>query len=134
MRYTHQMMKRSGGTTILKQMLFERAIFQFTKTPNGRIEVISKEAMKQNYLKGMSPDLTDNIIMACGGLVYDTYKLLSEDSGISRKKIAEEDPERAKKEARESLIATGVIDEDGSLKPPFNSENKVVTPYVKKKK
>ena len=91
MRYTHQMMKRSGGTTILKQMLFERAIFQFTKTPNGRIEVISKEAMKQSYLKGMSPDLTDNIIMACGGLVYDTYKLLSEDSGISRKKIAAEE-------------------------------------------
>lgn len=90
MHYNHKNMKRQGGTTILKHMLFERAIFQFTNTPNGRIEMLSKEKMK-TLLKGMSPDLMDNVILACGGMIYDCYRMLKEDAGIVRKKAQAED-------------------------------------------
>lgn len=90
MHYNHKNMKRQGGTTILKHMLFERKIFQFTRTPNGRIEMLSKEKMK-TLLKGMSPDLMDNVILACGGMIYDCYRMLKEDAGIVRKKTQAED-------------------------------------------
>lgn len=90
MHYNHKNMKRQGGTTILKHMLFERKIFQFTRTPNGRIEMLSKEKMK-TLLKGMSPDLMDNVILACGGMIYDCYRMLKEDAGIVRKKAQAED-------------------------------------------
>ena len=90
MHYNHKNMKRQGGTTILKHMEFERKIFQFTNTPNGRIEMLSKEKMK-TLLKGMSPDLMDNVILACGGMIYDCYRMLKEDAGIVRKKAQAED-------------------------------------------
>lgn len=90
MHYNHKNMKRQGGTTILKHMLFERRIFQFLRTPNGRIEMLSKEKMK-TLLKGMSPDLMDNVILACGGMIYDCYRMLKEDAGIIRKKVQAED-------------------------------------------
>ena len=70
MRYTHQNMKRQA-TTIQKHMTFERLIFQFHKTPNGRLEMMRKEDMKK-LLKGMSPDLFDNVILLCGGTCYDS--------------------------------------------------------------
>lgn len=86
MRYTHQHMKHTGGTNILRHMKFESAIFQFSKTPNGRITVIEKVEQKR-LIKGMSPDLTDNIIMLCGATCYDCYRMLRDDSGIMRKRM-----------------------------------------------
>ena len=52
MHYNHKNMKREGGTSILRHMVFESKVFQFSKTPNGRIAMISKEQMKP-LLKGM---------------------------------------------------------------------------------
>ena len=89
MRYTHQHMKRQA-TTILKHMTFERLIFQFHKTPNGRIEMIRKEDMKK-LLKGMSPDLFDNVILLCGGTCYDCYRILRDDAGVMRKQVQASD-------------------------------------------
>jgi hypothetical protein len=89
-RYNHKNMKREGGTTLMKHMLFESRIFQFQKTPNGRIEMMPKEKMK-TILKGMSPDLFDNVILLCGGTIYDCYRMLRDDAGIMRKKIQAED-------------------------------------------
>lgn len=86
LHYDHKNMKREGGTTILKHMLFESKIFQFNKTPNGRIEMLSKEKMK-TFLKGMSPDLTDNIILLCGAFIYDCHRMLKDDAGVMRKKM-----------------------------------------------
>lgn len=89
-RYYHKNMKREGGTTILNHMLFERRVFQFEKTPNGRIEMLSKDKQKQ-LIKGMSPDLLDNVILLCGGTIYDCYRMLREDSGVVRKQMQAED-------------------------------------------
>ena len=88
--YNHKNMKREGGTTILKHMLFESRVFQFQKTPNGRLEMLPKEKMK-TLLKGMSPDLMDNIILLCGGTIYDCHKMLRDDAGITRKRVQAED-------------------------------------------
>lgn len=90
MRYTHKHMKREGSTTILRHMKFESVIFQFTKTPNGRITVMEKQEQKR-LIKGMSPDLTDNIIMLCGATCYDCYRMLRDDAGFIRKKTSAED-------------------------------------------
>jgi len=38
------------------------------------------------------------------------------------KKLAIEDPETAKKIAMEDLIRTGIIDENGNLRPPYNGD------------
>jgi hypothetical protein len=84
MHYNHQNMKRTGGTTIMKHILFESRIFQFKRTPNGRLAMLPKEEMKK-LLKGMSPDLTDNIILMCGGMIYDCHRMLRDDAGIMRK-------------------------------------------------
>lgn len=89
-RYNHQNMKREGGTTIMKHMVFESRIFQFKKTPNGRIMMIAKEEMKK-LLKGMSPDLFDNVILLCGCTVYDCYRMLRDDAGVSRKRLQDSD-------------------------------------------
>ena len=89
-KYDHKNMRREGGTTILKHLLFERKIFQFEKTPNGRIMMISKERMK-TFLKGMSPDLMDNIILLCGGMVYDCHRMLRDEAGITRKAMEASD-------------------------------------------
>jgi hypothetical protein len=90
MHYNHKNMKRDGGTTILKHLIFESKIFQFEKTPNGRIAMMTKDKMK-NLLKGMSPDLSDAIIQACGGMIYDCHRMLREDAGIMRKKLQTND-------------------------------------------
>ena len=90
MHYYHQNMKRSGGTTILKHMLFESRIFQFSKTPNGRITMMNKEAMK-SLLKGMSPDLFDNCILMCGSMIYDCHRMLRDDAGLMRKTLEASD-------------------------------------------
>ena len=90
MHYNHQNMKRSGGTTILKHMLFESRIFQFSKTPNGRIAMMNKEAMK-SLLKGMSPDLFDNCILMCGSMIYDCHRMLRDDAGLMRKTLEASD-------------------------------------------
>jgi hypothetical protein len=71
-------------------MVFESRIFQFQKTPNGRIEMMAKEKMK-TILKGMSPDLMDNINLLCGGTIYDCYRLLRDDAGVIRKRMQAED-------------------------------------------
>ena len=90
MHYDHKNMKREGGTTILRHMLFEGRVFQFQKTPSGRLEMLPKEKMK-SLLKGMSPDLMDNVILLCGGTIYDCYKMLRDDAGVRRKTIQAED-------------------------------------------
>lgn len=90
MRYNHKNMKREGGTTLLKHLLFESRIFQFHKTPNGRLSMLNKDEMKA-FLKGMSPDLMDNIILLCGGMIYDCHRMLRDDAGIMRKTIQASD-------------------------------------------
>jgi hypothetical protein len=90
MHYYHQNMKRSGGTTIMKHMVFESRIFQFSKTPNGRIAMMNKEAMK-TLLKGMSPDLFDNVILMCGSMIYDCHRMLRDDAGVMRKTLEASD-------------------------------------------
>ena len=37
-------------------------------------------------------------------------------------RLSKENPELAKKIAKEDLIRTGIIDENGNLKPPYNGE------------
>lgn len=88
--YNHKNMKREGGTTILRHMIFESKIFQFQKTPNSRLEMLPKEKMK-SLLKGMSPDLMDNVILLCGGTIYDCHRMLRDDAGITRKRVQAED-------------------------------------------
>ena len=88
--YDHKNMKREGGTTILRHMKFESRVFQFTKTPNGRLEMLPKEKMK-SLLKGMSPDLLDNVILLCGGTIYDCYRMLRDDAGVVRKRMQADD-------------------------------------------
>lgn len=90
MRYNHQNMKRTGGTTILKHMIFESRIFQFYKTPNQRLAMMSKDSMK-TVLKGMSPDLFDNVILMCGSMIYDCHRMLRDDSGLMRKTMEASD-------------------------------------------
>ena len=90
MHYDHKNMKRQGGTTILKHMIFERKIFQFRKTPNGRISMLPKDDMKR-ILKGMSPDLFDNDILLCGCTIYDCYRILRDDAGVMRKTLEASD-------------------------------------------
>ena len=52
--------------------------------------MISKERMK-TFLKGMSPDLMDNIILLCGGMVYDCHRMLRDEAGITRKAMEASD-------------------------------------------
>jgi hypothetical protein len=90
MPYSHQNMKRIGSTTLLRHMKFESIIFQFSKTPNGRIVMLEKEK-QHTFLKGMSPDLFDNVIILCGGTYFDCYRILSSDAGIMRKTMQASD-------------------------------------------
>ena len=39
----------------------------------------------------MSPDLFDNVIMLCGGLCYDCYRILRDDAGMMRKRLEDDD-------------------------------------------
>ncbi len=89
-RYYHQNMKREGATSVWRHMRFESRIFQFKKTPNGRITMIEKEKQK-SMLKGMSPDLFDNVIMLCGATCYDCHRMLRDDAGIMKKKLQASD-------------------------------------------
>jgi hypothetical protein len=52
--------------------------------------MMPKEKMK-TILKGMSPDLFDNVILLCGGTIYDCYRLLRDDAGVMRKRMQSED-------------------------------------------
>lgn len=90
MHYMHKNMTREGGTTILRHMVFESRVFQFYKTQNGRIAMLDKEKMK-TMLRGMSPDLMDNVILLCGGTIYDCYRMLRDDAGMARKKAEASD-------------------------------------------
>lgn len=90
MRYNHKNMKRDGGTTVLRHLLFESRIFQFHKTPNGRLAMMTKDMMK-SLLKGMSPDLTDNIILLCGGMFHTCYNALRDDAGVARRAMQASD-------------------------------------------
>ncbi len=90
MHYNHKNMKREGGTSVLKHMIFERKIFQFNRTPNGRLAMLIKEQMK-TWLKGMSPDLTDNIILLCGGTYHTCYNMLRDYAGVAKKRVETSD-------------------------------------------
>jgi hypothetical protein len=83
-------MKRTGGTTLMKHMVFESRVFQFGKTTNGRLTMMDKEKM-HSMLKGMSPDLFDNVILLCGGSIYDCYRMLKEDAGVMKKQVQASD-------------------------------------------
>ncbi len=107
MHYNHQNMKRSGGTTIMKHMIFESRIFQFSKTPNGRISMMNKDAMK-TLLKGMSPDLFDNVILMCGSMIYDCHRMLRDDAGVMRKALEASDMLSLLGVDRNSVIDTRV--------------------------
>jgi hypothetical protein len=76
--------------TFKYHLKFESVIFQFHRTPNSRIAFLEKEKQKTT-LKGMSPDLFDNVIMLCGGLYHTCYNMLRDDAGMSRKRIQQED-------------------------------------------
>lgn len=89
MRYMHQNMKREPST-ILRHMKFESVIFQFEKTPNGRIAFLDKVKQK-SLLKGMSPDLFDNVIMLCGGTYYDCYRMLGTEAGAVHHQMVADD-------------------------------------------
>ena len=107
MHYNHKNMKRAGGTTIIKHMLFESRIFQFHKTPNGRLAMLNKDLMK-SMLKGMSPDLFDNVILLCGGLVYDCYRMLRDDAGMARKRL----------QSADMLSLLNIDGDQGFIEPP----------------
>lgn len=107
MHYDHKNMKRQGGTSILKHMLFESKIFQFKKTTNGRIAMITKDEMKR-ILKGMSPDLTDNIILMCGSMIYDCHRMLRDEAGIMRRTM----------QASDMLTFLGVNEPNGDINIP----------------
>lgn len=104
MHYMHKNMKRSGGTTILKHMKFERVIFQFSKKGNSKLSMMTKEDMKK-LLKGMSPDLFDSVILLCGGTIFDCYRLLRDESGAAKRNI----------QANEMLSLLHVNDEQDSV-------------------
>lgn len=89
MRYTHQKMKREA-TTIKKHLVFESAIFSFQKTAGDKLKFLGK-IKQHSHLRGMSPDLTDNIIMLCGALCYDCYRELAQLTGEERKKMRSSD-------------------------------------------
>lgn len=52
--------------------------------------MIAKDLMK-SLLKGMSPDLFDNVIQLCGATCYDCYRMLRDDAGIIRQQMQAED-------------------------------------------
>ena len=114
MRYVHQNMQRIGSTTILKHLVFESAIFQFTKTPSGRITFLEKEKQRK-LLKGMSPDLFDNIIILCGGACYDCYRMLRDDAGMRRKQM----------EADDMLMMLNINNENDDSGPRFPKVKKI---------
>lgn len=90
MHYNHKNMKREGGTSVFRHMTFESKIFQFNKTPNGRLTMLDKEKMKF-FLKGMSPDLFDNVILLCGGTCYDCHRMLRDNAGIAKRRMQSND-------------------------------------------
>lgn len=87
MKYSHARLKRDGPTTILKHMQLESKIFSFQKLPTGRIQFLAKK-YQYSKIRGFSPDLTDNVIMLCGGLIYDCYRALAQTTGEEKKKIS----------------------------------------------
>ena len=52
--------------------------------------MIAKDLMK-SLLKGMSPDLFDNVIQLCGATCYDCYRMLRDDAGIIRQQMQADD-------------------------------------------
>lgn len=112
-RYNHKNMKREGGTTIKKHMLFESRIFQFSKTPNGRLQMMGKEEMKK-LLKGMSPDLFDNVILLCGGSIFDCYRMLRDDAGVVKKRMQAED-----------MLAMLNVNDNENIEQPFMPRRKI---------
>lgn len=112
-RYAHNKIIREGFTTILKHLKFERCIFQFEKTPNGRLTMIGKDK-QHSMLKGMSPDLSDNIIILCGGTYHTCYRILQEDAGMAKKKMRDAD-----------MLTLLNINPDSALEQPFERKRKV---------
>ena len=88
--YNHQKAKRDTSLTILKQMKNESVIFQFYKTPNGKLAVVDKE-QQHSMMKGMSPDLFDNIIILCRGTYHTCYNMLRDDAGVVKRRLQASD-------------------------------------------
>ncbi len=82
----------ANGTTVLHQMMFESKAFVFNVRKDGKKEIIPKKEMKK-YIKGFSPDIFDNVIMAVGAHIYDIYRLLSEQPNNNLKKSVSDDNE-----------------------------------------
>ena len=55
------------------------------------LTLLISKILSKTILKGMSPDLFDNVILLCGGTIYDCYRILRDDAGIIRKKMQAED-------------------------------------------
>lgn len=70
------------GTTVLHQMMLESRALIFNTRKDGKLEVIPKLEMKK-YIKGFSPDIYDNVMMAVGAHIYDMYKLLSDKTATN---------------------------------------------------
>ena len=45
----------------------------------------------KTILKGMSPDLFDNVILMCGSMIYDCHRMLRDDAGVMRKALEASD-------------------------------------------
>lgn len=114
--YNHQKAKRDTSLTILKQMKNESVIFQFYKTPNGKLAVVDKE-QQHSMLKGMSPDLFDNIIILCGGTYHTCYNMLRDDAGVVKRRL----------QASDMFSALHVNFNDELNVPPFGGQKKAIT-------
>lgn len=75
MVYKHQKSVKKDKTVLL-QMTEEAKCYVFEDDPYGKKHLMNKK--DQAYiLGGKSSDLTDLILMLCGGLIYDCYKELA---------------------------------------------------------
>lgn len=83
--YTHQKSLKKN-TTLLLAMVEEAKCYIFTETEAGKTKLLQKDKQSA-ILGGRSTDLTDLLIMLCGGLIYDCYRELANkrtDVGVAK--------------------------------------------------
>lgn len=115
MPYKHQKAKHDTGLTVQRQMKAESVVFQFYKTPSTKIAMMDKEK-QHSLLKGMSPDLFDNIVILCGGTYHTCYNMLREDAGVMRKRMQTSD-----------MFAALNINLSEDVQQPFMPQRKPIT-------
>lgn len=85
--YKHQKSVRKD-TTLMLQMVEEAKCYVFSEDEYGKKHIMNKAA--QNLvINGKSSDVTDLLVMLCGGLIYDCYRELANkpSTSISRESI-----------------------------------------------